>query len=562
MFYEEGGRVGDAFVRTSGEQLMAQEDELREKTTRHLAATAIAHPKFTDAALLPRATPIPFNNIGHLPFVDALLLRRIIWGLVTELRDEQLRFGSVRKTLRLVLTAIVGAGFFVAANLVASSIPPDTEPFWPGLVVGGILAGVTWELLSGDFKKKAAKKKALAVEQLLTGKAPSCEQYCPVSSSDDDLTFAAGDGMVSEERALVFFMYNASDPFPGLGWHQARELFVCPILDEERASCASSDVLFDIGARVAAATVAHSGVRTASTGLAVLVDAKTIGTASEWLHEGRPLLYIPSPTGSRASIEMRDKKASARAYNAVQLILTEYQTCVTVFLRPFRAGTSGAFEIIVLTLGPPLDGIEELHARLHLHKRRVSGGKDSRPAKRATPTNIASRLRLLREQYEARRDPFEDEAAYSSLKELYLFDKAASAEERAEAVALGKTMNAWPGFYTREPNWRELWSLSLTNDFFGSTECKAATLSFYDHLSRAMLTALEEQGFDISKYRSATGQWTINADSIANMVVGERIVMPGDKDGSETAASSKTKAATKSRDAANESHNKRQGATP
>ncbi|MGE5183624.1 MAG: hypothetical protein ACM31C_16245 [Acidobacteriota bacterium] len=101
-------------------------------------------------------------------------------------------------------------------------------------------------------------------------------------------------------------------------------------------------------------------------------------------------------------------------------------------------------------------------------------------------------------------------------------------KEANEAVELAEETDGWVGRYTVFPNYREGASLTVTRDFFGSAECRAAVRSIYDRISRSLLTELEQLGFDISAYRDDKGRWSINTDKIEQLVVGERITIAAD----------------------------------
>jgi hypothetical protein len=111
----------------------------------------------------------------------------------------------------------------------------------------------------------------------------------------------------------------------------------------------------------------------------------------------------------------------------------------------------------------------------------------------------------------------------SSIIELKLPDGDYGKNYQAEVSKLLKETVQWPGCFTRAGNWREQNSFTFTTDFFGRPEAIATVRSLYVQVSKAILDALESLGFDISDYRDKEGNYSINAEKIDHLVVGEKI---------------------------------------
>jgi hypothetical protein len=81
----------------------------------------------------------------------------------------------------------------------------------------------------------------------------------------------------------------------------------------------------------------------------------------------------------------------------------------------------------------------------------------------------------------------------------------------------------WPGRLTPLGNWREDYSLTFTNDFFGSTEALASIKTLYQQISSTILDTFDSMGFDITDYRDREGKYSINAEKIDRLIIGEEI---------------------------------------
>ena len=69
----------------------------------------------------------------------------------------------------------------------------------------------------------------------------------------------------------------------------------------------------------------------------------------------------------------------------------------------------------------------------------------------------------------------------------------------------------------------------MGGDFFGKPEIIGGIKTAYDQISQLTLEAIEKQGYDISRYRNEEGKYTINAESIDKLIVGETINVKEEK---------------------------------
>lgn len=221
---------------------------------------------------------------------------------------------------------------------------------------------------------------------------------------------------------------------------------------------------------------------------------------------------------------------SAQTYYGVQVLRPQYLTLVSIFVRPFLASTSAAFETVVMSLGPPLSDERDIRSALQVHDRNAQRSRNpaalssaSGGATSTTNTGHTAFIEAAREILMKARESFLMRSDYSLLRNFHWNDDGALLNEKKAADALQADVDDWIGRFFGEVNWREANSRVTTQDLFGAADCRATVRALYDHVARHMLTALEARGFDIAQYKDSTGRWSINVDKIDQMIVGEKI---------------------------------------
>jgi hypothetical protein len=487
-------------------------DEAESKISLLLAAGCVADPAFPSEASIPRVASVPYNHLGHQPLLNYDLLCECVWGTARRLREEKRKHTSIGA--RIVAALAFAIGIFGGYR---------TDHIVLGGVLGVVLAAVVFAVLVEDFSKRAAALKAEAIQCLLEGHVP-CGASMPADFLPTDTArIQSGSGFVGTSDVPVFFAPDTQEPFPGLGRIQTRELFLCPPRD------LGETILFDeerLHARVLTeleSAADTSGFPNVLLGEAIVVDSATVPKDSAWLDaEGRPFLYVSK--AEPVDVASIDRRASVRLYAGLQVLLPEYLTCISVFVRPFLAGTSAAFEMVVSTLGPPLETAERLQEVVHYHRltvERETRSRASASVRQQQPRSIRSQIQSLKMRTESRSDPL----AASKLARIASLAPAGAwhREESREADSLQDQRLDWVGRHVRPVNWREVHSLALTEEFFGGTECKAAIRALYHQVARVVLSSFDALGFDIDQYRDSSGRWAINADHIEQMVAGERL---------------------------------------
>ena len=139
----------------------------------------------------------------------------------------------------------------------------------------------------------------------------------------------------------------------------------------------------------------------------------------------------------------------------------------------------------------------------------------------------------LRKQKELSKDDsvFSENPYLRYIKKLDLLSLKSLRDEdyRKEYNEMKKEGVTWAGQYYYPLNWRERNSLTFTADFFGRPEAIGAVKTVYDQISRSILDSFEEFGFDVADYKDKDGNYSINADKIEHLIIGERIKIGGDK---------------------------------
>lgn len=301
---------------------------------------------------------------------------------------------------------------------------------------------------------------------------------------------------------------------------QISQIFVTP--EVERGRSVDAKLLCDVVHRKVREAAASAGFPHLMVGSVVVVDGSTVRSTSPWLsRSGTPYLWVMADEID--GVAERDLCASVRVYLAIQILFPDHQTSATLFLRTLTAGNAAAVEIHLATLGPVQHSELELSQRLLEFRSRSTDPKHST---RDSQNTFYSRL------FHSVRNRLTRASDVTSLWDINLdrivpFDSAEDRELREASEDLDEHLARWIGDWARLGNWREDHSLTLTNDYFGASECRAALRALYTRVSEAALDALKDNGFDISDYCDKDGRWQIHADKIDSIVIGESITMNG-----------------------------------
>jgi hypothetical protein len=490
--------------------------EVTELATRYLAAHVIAHPRFPERAVLPGPRPAAFTNFGHQPMVDYERLVNIVWQVALEASAVAKRTWGNWK-FALYLTGFSLGGLSIALY--------GLNGFGYCVALGLIL-----RVIKGRFDRSArrvvADVRATALNQLAQQRFEQREPAMAVKVWAEQL----GTGELGSGPVPVLTLIDPAQPFPGFGDVQGETLFVCrPKSDGDPV--ASADLAPRIYAQIVASVRRQPEVEFRD-GEVIVVDGATLSMQSPWLGADRaPRLWLPREELSR--VHDLDPRASVRVFHACQLVSLRHATTATVFVRVFPAGNAIAFHIAVTTLGPPKFGLESLVARVLKHqveredRRWFARWRALLP--RARTPDERHDIAHLQPADAANREslPFEGELDIDEVVKLdpgmTAWRDPRGAHERLVARIAAESA-LWPGrLIARRRTLREGRSHDMTPDFFGRPEALALIRTVYNQVTRAVLEAFDHAGYDISDYRDRDGRFTIHADQIGQLVLGEQV---------------------------------------
>ncbi|TMQ09679.1 MAG: hypothetical protein E6J90_37465 [Deltaproteobacteria bacterium] len=413
------------------------------------------------------------------------------------------------------LTLVVGGAVLVMGG-------PDGVEFCIGLWV------IVW-VLKKWFDERARNAVADVRVAALTQLAERAfdQQHPPVKVHTEQL----GTGELGARRIPVLTMIDPAQPFPGFGTVQGEMLFVCrPKLDTDQV--ASVALKPQIYAEVITNVQQHPEVDVCE-GEIVIVDGATLSMQSPWLGaDNAPRLWLPREHLSQ--VHDLDARASVRVFHACQLMIARHATMATLFFRVFPAGNGIAFHIVVTTLGPPRFGLESLIARVLKHQverqeRSLWGKLHALLMPRARTPAERHDVAQLRPADAANRKAraFQGGLDVGAVIKLAPGGKYLSNPRRAHArlvARIAAESAVWPGrLIAQQRTLRESHSHNMTPDFFGQSEALALIRTVYDQVTRGVLESFDRSGYDISDYRDRDGRFTIHADQIGQIVLGEQV---------------------------------------
>jgi len=498
-------------------------EQITRTLTYYIAAMLIADKRFPTQRLLPAPYAPPLNSLGHYILLDYKLLLKIIWQVVDEIKSAASEIYSGITQRSLFIGIGIGIGVFILMGIMgADAISAGIV----GLIAGGIsyfvnLGNTRFKLLL----KKVADIRAKAISQLIAGNWESNLKKDTEEKIDTLLNSKEiGNGVLGGEKIPVLVITNDQHPFPGYGKLQAENLFVCRPKKTTNLSQSFTGTLETIQNNVINA-VSQFPLEDVAYGDVVVIHGNTIHLDSLWLNEDKsPHLWT-----DRQNLEKLgeiDNRVSVRRYFAVQALFPEYGTIASFFLRPFMAGNSICCQISVTTIGPLAFGADYFQKKLLKHQQEDKDGYQQKPKTQQTSVTASPSTRQI--QYVKLVGQFGDDFQsnsinYGEIKELSLKDKEEDETYSKEFKEMVEKGTAWLGGLISAPNWREDNSLTFTNDFFGKTEALSSVRTLYDQVSRTILDSFGALGFDISDYRDAEGKYSIKAEKIENLVVGEKI---------------------------------------
>lgn len=500
--------------------------EIVRRATMLVAGSIIAEPSFPEKSRLPQMNPIPFTNFGHQPLFDHVLLNDMIWGII----------GSIQKALvpwrrrNRLLNWLIGSMSILLAGIAGAM----SESVSAGVVMLAIalIFGLLWKQ-AGDksYQNQIRDIRAAALQEILENRwtrTPEVE----VKKKIREAAQKVGSGICEGGQLPVLVVREANHPFPGFGRLQNETTYVCRPRD---AVHPENDDSLRVEARLWEALkqgLDSSRVDLLAFGEVICLHGPSVAVNSVWLDKNStPVLYAEPQSLHRRAPAV--DPASARKFYFIEILFPAYSTAAFFFLRPFLAGNALGCHLVLTTLGPPVADASLLQKAILRYKLKTDEsstvGNVSLSSTNRDPLNL---IRLIgsaakeRGAYQHRLNLSEiaglefpdEESALSNMSEL---ERSIYKDEHRELL---KSTTSWPGaVVVQSQNMREDLSYTFTTDFFGRPESVASVRALYDEVSRAILNAMDKLGYDVSGYRDKEGHFIIKADSIEQLVVGERI---------------------------------------
>jgi len=514
--------VSDNIVSPIDQRVSPIRAEMSLKVTYLLAAELISRSNFPNKHSLPTLYPPAFNNFGHQPIMNYELLLKIIWEVIEEIKLSAER--QEKRRLPWILGSVVAALILLALG-VFNEFPPL---IFIAFVTSFILFYIGLQRIRKSIKKDVAEIRVKAIKQLVSLRWES--NNAKVNRTIARELRRVGSGILGDEKIPVITVISNEQPFTGYGRLQAENLFICRPKEKDRGTLPSIDDIRKVVSNNITNKVMGLDIKEAAFGEVVVVHGDSLTIESKWLDEDKvPVLWIGK--SELCDIQLIDPQASTRNYFAIQLLFPQYMTAATFFTRLFWAGNSASCQVAVTTLGPPTVDTDYLHSRLRKHE--IEEDEEDYKIyleKFNTNTNDekAEAIRYLRfvRLWGRDKSPFQPDLNIKEIEKLSISSEkeATYGEYEEEYKKIIKESAVWPGrYYKASPNWRENNSLTFTTDFFGRPEIIASVKTLYDQISRAVLDTLDTLGFDISDYRDSEGNYSINAEKIDQLVIGETI---------------------------------------
>lgn len=500
-------------------QLMSRRQQFISLVTRYLAAQIILQSDFPNRANMPRISAPEFSNLGHQIFVDYNALVNAVWKTALDVKSAVSEYSKIRKIWAiLVVIAIVSGAFLFSV-----------APIHIGAVyIVLFIAYFFVRKQRAAAKKAAAKIRSEAVTRLLL--EPNIKTDPVVYAS------SVGDGALGGENIPILISIYPSRPFPGYGKLLFENQFICrPKMNADDDSSAAT---YEQTIKTIQDKLTHhfsSGWSDVCFGDVVVVSGTNLQSDSAWLDKNKaPHLWLPR--SALTHLSAIDPRASSRQFFAIQIPLYEAGTIATFFTRLFMAGNSIAYDVSLLTLGPPMVSMESLHTSLKKQKNSAF--------KEGFLRSLAEGIRWFADSWG--RGPSHQEAiehldlisnagAFKKgfqeeivLGDIRWLDPELETERGAEHIEKSKQISSksqiWPlRYHPSFSEWRESNSFALPTGSFIRPEALAAVKTAYDQVVRIALESLDNCGYDISDYRDKDGRFTIKAEQIEQLIVGENI---------------------------------------
>ncbi|WDE02336.1 hypothetical protein [Thalassomonas actiniarum] len=514
-------------------------DKMTKRITFLFAAEYIADADFPNKDTLPTTKPCPFTNFGHQPLFDFELFLTIIWTTISEIKNTVKT--SHQKSIKIDL-AILATAAIIA---IATAHQFDNYAVGiPALIIAAFIGFIIKAFCFEDCNKAVAAIRADAIDGLLYGswhKEPNME----VKKKVLEKSKYQGDGKLSAHELPVLIIEEDNHPFPGYGRLQAEVSYACPPKEKATSQLSELDEITEKIFNTIRQSVSNMGISNISFGEILAVHGNSLSIDSPLLDKNKTPHLRLGKNDIQAILKDTDNCGSARVYKAVQVFFPDCMTLATFFVRTFMAGNVASSSVTVTTLGPPIVGTDYFKKRLLRYQyeknEKWGNAEQEQSYDKNEDADIEGFFSLLRwvRLFSKDYDLFQKNIDAKKIRDLALKDLSDMTDTEREAYEdeLNKIIKEnvnWPGAYIHSQNLREDSSFTFTTDFFGRGESIATIKAIYNQISKAIIDGMDDIGFDISDYQDSEGHYTINAEKIDQLIVGEKIAVTGEKQKSST----------------------------
>lgn len=501
--------------------------KMTDRITELIAAYYISKPDFPNFDKLPPLKPLPFTTFGQQPLLNYQRLQGIIWDAILNIKDVARPWKKNNPLINLSLLLGSFLVYIVIEKQLSGSIE-DALLAVASFLVAGLIVRYFYK---DNLMKKIDATRAIALETLLHYNY-EVEEDIQLNEFIKSSQHFVGNGEIGTIKIPVVTVSSSSYPFPGFGRLQFDNLFLCMPDESELNAISGTEALTRNILDHVKSELAISGIVNINFGEIFVIHAKTLRANSLWLdNENRPLLNVSREMVNK--IMSHDGDTSVREYFVVEILFEEFLTAAYFFFRPFMAGNYAACHIAITTLGPPAMASEELEKKLQRYKNQLLhpgiSKSDNISEMDRGKTDLNNIAQLRQSVYD--HDSFPSKLNIRSILECDIDAryKMNQSEKQLYKSNYNKILSDnifWPGnnitnlFNTREDN-----SLTFTDDYFGCQESLASVKTVYHLISRSILAAMKEYGYNINDYKDKDGNYSIDQEKIDGLIIGKKVLI-------------------------------------
>ncbi len=509
-------------------------NDLIKENTFFLAANIIAQPDFPTEEDIPKSTPFPFTNFGHQPLFDHSLLQTEIWNTIREIQNTLEPWKNEKSyILPYMVSVIISFALLFSFSYFFRDTSLSVISWILSLFLGIMIANSVSKNTISKRKKKLIEKVSNIKAEVLNGYLSGVGGKFSKHNNEEEIKEKIknfGSGKFSADIIPVLTIMNNSDPFPGFGRMQLENTFVCRAeKDMESLEHTENDITQKVFDDVED-SIERLKIGDIYTGKIITIHGDSLTINSKWLDEEKtPILWVPKKDLDQF-LQDKEDESSSRLYNAIQIVFPRYRSAATFFFRIFLAGNAASCHLAVSTIGPPIFDKKDIRKALMRYEQEKNKN-DNQFESTNTHQEIktANRLKIIRSLYNLSKlnnsfvNQNLDIDTILEIKDKELTDSQLKDYEK-EFEKIIKNSTLWPGnIGLNNGNFRDANSYSLSIDFYERPELLSSIRTIYDQLSRSILDSFKSLGFNISAYKDSEGNYSINAEKIDELIIGEKI---------------------------------------